>query len=87
MTIDDFVQTMDNSSNLRKLINESKGRYTAIEYKGSEEESVNEVKHILSLVDGIKGKNGRNYHSKVIFQSVQEALEENERKRKEKKSK
>lgn len=84
MTIDDFVQTMDNSSNLRKLINESKGRYTAIGYEGSEEESVNEVKHILSLVDGIKEKNGRNYHSKVIFQSVQEALEENERKRKEK---
>lgn len=30
ITIDDFVQTLDNSSNLRKLIIESKVRYAAI---------------------------------------------------------
>ena len=38
MTIDDFVQTMDKSSNLRRLIDASKGRYTAIGYKGKMEE-------------------------------------------------
>lgn len=83
ITIHDFVKTMDNSSNLRKLIGESKGRYTAIGYKGPEEERVKEVKHILSLIDGIKGKDGQNYYSNQVFQRVQNALEENERKRKE----
>lgn len=83
ITIDDFVQTMDNSSNLRKLIDETNGRYTAIGYKGREEERVKEVKHILSMIDGIKGKDGRNYYSNDVFKEVQELLEENERKRKE----
>lgn len=85
MTIDDFVQTMDKSFNLRKLIDESKGRYTAIGHRGRKEEREKEVKHILSLIDGIKGKDGQNYHSKEFFKSAQEALEENESKRIEKK--
>lgn len=83
MAIDDFVKTLDKSSNLRKLIDETNGRYTAIGYKGPEEERVKEVKHILSLIDGIKGKDGRNYYSNDVFKRVQELLEEDERKRKE----
>nr|XP_034334094.1 GTPase IMAP family member 9-like isoform X2 [Crassostrea gigas] len=83
MTIDSFVQTMDKSSNLRKLIDESKHRYTALGYRGPEEERVKEVKHILSLIDGIKGKDGRNYYSNYVFKRVQNSLEEIERKRKE----
>lgn len=83
MTIDSFVQTMDKSSNLRKLIDESKHRYTAIGYRGPEEERVQEVKHILSLIDGIKGKDGRNCYSNDVFKRVQNSLEEIERKRKE----
>lgn len=86
-TIDDFVKTMDISSNLRKLIEETNGRYTAIGYKGREEDRVKEVKHILSLIDGIKGKDGRNYYSNVVFKRVQEILEENERMRREIQSK
>lgn len=82
MTIDDFVQTMDNSSNLRKLINKSRGRYTAIGYKGQKEDREKEVKHILSMIDGIKGKDGRNYYSNDVFKTVQK-LEENERRRRE----
>lgn len=83
MTIDDFLKTFDNSSNLRKLIDVTNGRYTAIGYKGREEERVKEVKHILSLIDGIKGKDGRNYYSNDVFKRVQELLEKNERRRKE----
>lgn len=83
ITIDDFVKTMDNSSNLRQLIGDCKGRFTAIGYKGQEEEREKEVRHILSLVDGIKGKDGRNYYSNEVFERVQNALEEKERKRKE----
>lgn len=60
-----------------------KGRYTAIGYKGQEDERVKEVKHILSMIDGIKGKDGRNYYSNEVFERVQNALEEEERKRKE----
>lgn len=85
ITIDDFVQTMDKSSNLRKLIDETNGRYTAIGYKGREEERVKEVKHILSLIDGIKEKDGRNYYSNEVFKRVQELLEENERRRRKEK--
>lgn len=70
ITIDDFVQTLDNSSNLRKLIIESKVRYAAIGDKWQEEDLVKEVNHILSLIDGIKGKNGRNYYSKEVFKTV-----------------
>lgn len=83
ITIDDFVQTMDNSSNLRKLIDESNGRYTAIGYKGQDEDRVKEVKHILSMIDGITGKDGRKYYSNEVFLRVQEVLKENKRKRKE----
>lgn len=82
MTIDDFVETMNKSSNLRKLIHESRGRYTAIGYKGQKEDREKEVKHILSMIDGIKGKDGLNYYSNDVFKTVQK-LEENERRRRE----
>nr|XP_034334084.1 GTPase IMAP family member 9-like isoform X2 [Crassostrea gigas]XP_034334085.1 GTPase IMAP family member 9-like isoform X2 [Crassostrea gigas]XP_034334086.1 GTPase IMAP family member 9-like isoform X2 [Crassostrea gigas]XP_034334087.1 GTPase IMAP family member 9-like isoform X2 [Crassostrea gigas]XP_034334089.1 GTPase IMAP family member 9-like isoform X2 [Crassostrea gigas]XP_034334090.1 GTPase IMAP family member 9-like isoform X2 [Crassostrea gigas]XP_034334091.1 GTPase IMAP family member len=81
MTIDDFVETINKSSNLRKLIHESRDRYTAIGYRGPKEERVKEVKHILSMIDGIKGKDGRNYYSNKVFEMLQEVLKENERKR------
>lgn len=83
MTIDDYVNTLGKSSNLRKLIDESRGRYTAIGYKGREEERVKEVKHILSLIDGIKGKAGRNYYSNDVFRRVQGLLEDFEENKKE----
>ena len=82
MTVDDFVQTMDKSSNLRRLIDASKGRYTAIGYKGKMEDRIMEVKQILSMIEGIAGKDGKNYYSNELFRKVQEVMEENERKRK-----
>lgn len=65
-TIDDFVKTIDKSSNLRKLINESKGRYMAIGYEGEVKKREEEVKHLLSMIDGIKGKDGRNYYLNTV---------------------
>lgn len=82
ITINDFVQTMDESSNLRRLIDASKGRYTAIGYKGKMEERTMEVKQILSMIEGIAGKDGKNYYSNELFRKVQKVMEENERKRK-----
>lgn len=81
-TIDDFVQTIDNSSNIRKLIDECKGRYTAIGYRGREEDRVKEVKYILSLIDSIKGKDGRNYYSNEVFIEIQKLLKDLEENRK-----
>lgn len=72
MTIDDFVKTIDKSSNLRKLNNESKGRYMAIGYEGEAKKREEEVKHLLSMIDGIKGKN---YYSNEVFKHVQKVLE------------
>lgn len=74
--IDEFVKTIDKSSNLGKLIDESKGRYTAIGYKGRKEDREVEVKHILSMIDGIRGKHGRNYYSNEIFKQVQKIINE-----------
>lgn len=82
-TIDDFVKTIDKSSNLRKLINESKGRYMAIGYEGEVKKREEEVKHLLSMIDGIKGKDGRNYYSNAVFKHVQKVLEGLEEKIKE----
>ena len=82
ITVDDFVQTMDKSSNLRRLIDASKNRYTAIGYKGKMEERTMEVKQILSMIEEIAGIDGKNYYSNEIFQRVQKVMEENERKRK-----
>lgn len=81
LSIDDFVKTIDSSSNLRKLIDQSKGRYTAIGYRGQEEDRVKEVKHILSQIDSIKGKDGQNCYSNEVFHHrVIRALKENEKK-------
>lgn len=83
MTVDDYVKTFEASSNLRKLINGCKNRYTAIGYKGNTEDRTLEVKQILSMVEDIAGKDGKNYYSNEGFRSVQRDLEEKERKRKE----
>lgn len=83
-TIDDFVKTIDKSSNLRKLINESKGRYMAIGYdEGEVKKREEEVKHLLSMIDAIKGKDGRKYYSNEVFKHVQKVLEGLEEKIKE----
>lgn len=75
ITIDDFIETIDSSSNLRKLIDQSKGRYTAIGNNGREEDRAQEVKHILSMIDEIKGKDGKHCYSNEVFHHrVLEAL-------------
>lgn len=82
MTIDDFVKTINKSSNIWKLIDESKGRYLAMGYRGRKEDRVEEVKQILSMIDGIKGKDGRYYYSNEVFKTVQKHLKDLEENRK-----
>ncbi|XP_048770850.1 GTPase IMAP family member 9-like [Ostrea edulis] len=80
LTIDDFVHTMDDESNLKSLINETKGRYTAIGYKGRQSERENEVRHILSMIDKMGESNGWSYYSNNISKRVEDIMNENERK-------
>lgn len=70
MIIDDFLKMFDNFLNLWKLIDVINGRYIVIGYKGWEEECVKEVKYILFLIDGIKGKDGWNYYLNDVFKRV-----------------
>lgn len=81
MTVDDFVQTLDKSSNLRRIIDASKGRYVSIGYKGKTEDRIMEVKQILSIIEKLRGKDGKNYYSNEAFQRVQKILEEEKKTR------
>jgi GTPase Era involved in 16S rRNA processing len=81
MTIDDFVRTLDKTSNLKALIDETDGRYTAIGYRGQQNKREQEVRHILSMIDEMGKANGGSYYSNDIFKRVEYIMKENERKR------
>lgn len=84
MTVDDFVETLDKSSNLRRIIDASNGRYASIGYKGKTEDREMEVKHILSIIEKNRGKDGKNYYSNEYFKKTQKIIEEKLKKEKEK---
>jgi GTPase Era involved in 16S rRNA processing len=81
MSIEDFVSTLDNKSNLKSLINETKGRYTAIGYKGQQSDREKEVRHILSMIEKMGEANGRSYYSNNIFERVEDIMKEYGQKR------
>ncbi|XP_061177021.1 GTPase IMAP family member 9-like [Saccostrea echinata] len=81
MTIEDFVSTMDNNSNLKILLDEIQGRYTAIGYRGEQEDREKEVRHILSMIEKMGENNGRSYYSNDIFKRVEDMIREDERKK------
>lgn len=69
--IDDFVKIIDKFLNLRKLINESKGRYMVIGYdEGEVKKCEEEVKYFLFMIDVIKGKDGWKYYLNEVFKYV-----------------
>lgn len=77
-TVDDYVKTLDASTNLRNLIDLCKNRYTAIGDGWEGEDRTLEVNKILSMVEDIAGKDGKNYYSSEYFQYVKSVIEENE---------
>jgi hypothetical protein len=81
MTIGDFVRTLDKTSNLKALIDETDGRYTAIGYKEQQYKREQEVHQILSMIDKMGKANGGSYYSNAIFKRVENIMKENERKR------
>ncbi|XP_062605432.1 GTPase IMAP family member 9-like isoform X2 [Saccostrea cucullata] len=74
MTIDDFVRTMDKTSNLKIIIDEIDERYIAIGLKGRREDRDKEVSQILSMIETMGKKNGRSYYSNNIFQRVENII-------------
>ena len=84
-TIEKFVKTIDRSSNLRKLIEKSGRRFTAIGYQGQIEDRDREVKQILSMVNKVR-KNGRKCYLSDLLKRVQMFIEENKGNSKERKN-
>lgn len=78
MSVDDFVETIEISSNLRKLINDSERRYAAIGYGGRKEDREMEIQQILSMVNEIRQK-GNTYCSDDLSEGVKKIIEENRR--------
>nr|XP_022287296.1 GTPase IMAP family member 7-like isoform X2 [Crassostrea virginica] len=68
MSIDQFVETIDKSSNLQKLICKSNKRYIALGNTASEEE----VQNLLGMIEEIKEVNGGKYYSNELFKRAQE---------------
>lgn len=78
MTIDSYIQTMNTSSELYKLIINSNNRCVAVGLSGENEK---EVQKILSMIDDIKGPGGKKYYSNDCFNKVEKCLEEMEEER------
>lgn len=78
MTVDGFVETIAISSILRKLINDSEGRYAAIGYGGQKKDREKEIKQILSMVDKIR-QTGKTYCSDELSEGVKRLSDETER--------
>lgn len=70
MSIDEFVEIMDRSLNLRNLIEESKRRFIAIGCKEDENHQENEVKQVFSMIKKIIQNEGKCY-SAEIFEKIQ----------------
>lgn len=78
-TVDDFVKSMDKSSNLSRLIDASNGRYIGLGYKEKMEDDDPVLKELLSMIEKNKGKEGKLYYSIEKFQK-QQIAQEKERK-------
>ena len=78
MSLQDYIDTIPSPSILQDLLDLCRNRCIAIGYfKGSQVERETEVRHILSMVDQIKGPNDRFYSSEK-FMRVQKFLREEE---------
>ncbi|XP_062618310.1 GTPase IMAP family member 9-like [Saccostrea cucullata] len=81
MTIQDFVSTMNKSSNLAIILHEIQGRYMAIGYRGQQKEREKEVRHMLSMIEKMGKDNGQSFYSNDIFKRVEDMIREDERKK------
>lgn len=78
MSLEDYIDTIPSPSILQDLLDLCRERCIAIGYfKGSQVERETEVRHILSMIDQIKGPNDR-FYSCEKFMRVQKFLREEE---------
>ena len=82
MTVKKFIDTIDKSSNLFKLIQEIEMRCVATgHFCGTENDRVQEAKQILSMVDRIRGTDGKNFYTTDNFRKVEKTLRKEEKER------
>ncbi|XP_061177019.1 GTPase IMAP family member 8-like [Saccostrea echinata] len=82
MTVKDYVNTLNKTSNLRILIDDIDGRYTAIGYRGNPSDREAEVKHILAMIEEMGRKNGHSFYTNEMFKQAEALLKEREKLRK-----
>lgn len=83
MTISDFIDTIDRSSNLFKLIGDIQDRCVATGHIwGNKNDRETEAKQILSMVENISGKDGKKFYTTAYFKEVEKILKTNENDRK-----
>jgi ribosome biogenesis GTPase A len=75
-TVHDYVLALNCNSALKALIDEIKGRYTAIELNGKQTDREQEVRYILYMIDEMGKTNGRSYYTNDIFKINEETLKE-----------
>lgn len=76
MTVKSYIQTMNKSSNLYKLIEEINGRYVAV---GIRDKNEKEVQEILSMIEVIRGPFGDRNYSNEYFKEIEKCMEEMEK--------
>ena len=82
MEVRDFIDTIEKTSNLFKLIQDIQRRCVAIGYfSGTDDDRVKEAKQILSMVDRIRGTDGKNFYTTDYFRDVEETLKKTETER------
>ena len=73
--LSDYINTLDKSSNLSKLIERSNRRCVSVGLMtGTKINREEEAREILSKIDEIAGKDGNNYYSNENFIQIEEML-------------
>lgn len=78
-TLSNYIESLDTSSNLYRLIEESNRRCVSVGLvSGTKKNREEEVKEILSKIDEITGRDGNNYYSNPYFEQIEELIRKEE---------
>lgn len=78
-TLSNYIESLDTSSNLYRLIEESNRRCVSVGlFCGTKKNREEEVEEILSKIYEITGRDGNNYYSNQYFIQIEELIREEE---------
>lgn len=80
-TIEDYIQTLDDESSLKKLLLKLEGRYVVMGNEEDPAEQENEVKQILQITDEINKRRGSTGFTNDDFIEAEKIIQENMKKR------